>query len=1621
LVKNIKETVQEIYNKNINYNEPEQAINQAESLKSLSTDLYTDAKRFIYELLQNADDSACDGNNVDVCIKLHDNTLVLAHTGKPFTSRDIIGLCSINNGTKKSDISKTGFKGIGFKSVFGQSDNVIVYSDKEYFKFDATYDFEWKKNWIEEGYESQKSWEEKNEREFFYPWQIIPIYIESEDVNQELDSEIIKFLSSEKWNVATIIKVSKTEEIVKAIEELLSNVNMFLFLKGINSIKFEFGTVTTIISIDKNHNELVLKKDVDVVSRWITNTVQLSITTELKDILQNDSNIPKKLKVANNIELTLAIRKNEHGLEELSQNENLLYAYLPTDEKRYALPVLVNTTFLTSANRESLHIDSKWNQWLFKSISIELFKWIARLVKKEYSYQAYELIPSKLKVYDDLSNAYNCGINEAIESLPFILSKENKLLKVNEALIDETSLSNKVFIGSEIIRDFMKYKIGDENKIVEKPFIYSVPQLKKIGVADFSWSDIPAFFAFENFVSEHTVEKNIQLIEYFRNEFQITNSSFPKEKLKNWAFLYDHKNKLNYPNNIYFPTPDDTTWNNPESELSFLHKEIQLALINKQSVRVWLEQLGVIEKTDISFLVKTIIPNASSYISSDNTIKTIQTIYNLYKKENINCYLEQLSRLLVLTTNDNLCAASEIYFSDNYNPRLKLETILSDCNFLSEKYLLLDDNKDELRLFFKKIGVQECIEPIVVGEKKNKNILIQEYNFQNEYFLEADKKFQPFSSIFTADEYENIIYIRFLNKTETYDFSKIFWKDLISNCDITIFNNLAQVFWGNRGYPGRNTGNSVENYPKWYIKNNQCIPTTKGICEKSKNVFLNTDEIKSIGDKYLPIFDGIELNQDWRVFFQFKTQLVLDDYLELLNSIMNDKNDEGKIKNDNQKRVQLIIKTLLDLSINWGADEIEKISSWASSAYLIDEDGYIILCSELRYYKDGDNSIFQNLHKFIALNEENKTHKNIETFLGYLGIVVLRQDSFNIIYNGEKVESDLKYKLKEIFPFLIKWIQKIDKQSDSIILKDKLDTLQIDEVSKLSLSYDGAILKSVKTHLEKDKLLVTTPWNSNASMLELPRVLCEYFEMKGYEDKLAFLLNIDNELEIREYFENENIELPIELINNDVEEKVTRAIAKKSNITKEEYYSISNSFKHISDSSIEKRKYIETLLPRAKKRVIEHLSVLDEYDCTNVDNSALTVLSGIKKYGNEIYVIPRPSDGGKVIIYFPSELDALEYADSELWYEDGVSIPKKLTFGKVLRDAKINKIPIRETKEEKVINLLNNFTNEDIAYEPILPSSFDIAKAMASLANTNGGYLIIGCSKEKQIIGIHSDFNTTQLIQNAIKYSNYFVELLFEEIKINEKTLFVVKIEKSNMEVVIENKKYIRISSIIKEEQKNNNKPLIITEGKTDWKHLKKSLERFQKEGLYTNLDIQFEEYEDMNMGDGELDRMVQTYSKTEQSKKYIFMFDRDNKTFVKKYANERFNNHGNNVYSFCIPKISNELDNICIEFYYKEEDLTTEDESGSRIFIGKDFLPNGNSKCGKYVTEKRKAIELDILDRDKKVYLRDDIKWENNIALSKNDFTNNIINERKGFNSFDIDNFKLIFDVIEEIVNDNQ
>ncbi|WP_211295596.1 hypothetical protein [Polaribacter porphyrae] len=122
---------------------------------------------------------------------------------------------------------------------------------------------------------------------------------------------------------------------------------------------------------------------------------------------------------------------------------------------------------------------------------------------------------------------------------------------------------------------------------------------------------------------------------------------------------------------------------------------------------------------------------------------------------------------------------------------------------------------------------------------------------------------------------------------------------------------------------------------------------------------------------------------------------------------------------------------------------------------------------------------------------------------------------------------------------------------------------------------------------------------------------------------------------------------------------------------------LSNMF-HSSNPNVSAFLYAEKLISRAKRRVIEHLRTLsDKYDCNELDEDiSKSAIGGIKKNGQPIYIVTRPSDNDFIIVYYGSEKDILDYENSELWVDNGIDIPKRITLGKILKNTGINKIPV---------------------------------------------------------------------------------------------------------------------------------------------------------------------------------------------------------------------------------------------------------------------------------------------------------------------------------------------------------
>ena len=90
--------------------------------------------------------------------------------------------------------------------------------------------------------------------------------------------------------------------------------------------------------------------------------------------------------------------------------------------------------------------------------------------------------------------------------------------------------------------------------------------------------------------------------------------------------------------------------------------------------------------------------------------------------------------------------------------------------------------------------------------------------------------------------------------------------------------------------------------------------------------------------------------------------------------------------------------------------------------------------------------------------------------------------------------------------------------------------------------------------------------------------------------------------------------------------------------------------------------------------------------------------------------------------------------------------------------------------------------------------------------------------------------------------------------------------------MISENEQYaIKYNAILAETEKSIT-PLLITEGKTDWKHLKAAMAALN----LTELNVDFYEY-DYTMGDVALMNLLDQFAITAPNRKIIGVFDRDN------------------------------------------------------------------------------------------------------------------------------------------------
>lgn len=503
---------------------PGDAASIASQLRLNQLELYTQTKRFIFELIQNADDMPMPGEDVGIEIRLLDNYFLFCHNGQYFSRGDVMAICDAAKSTKRADETKTGYKGIGFKSVFSDSETVYIFSQDYSFKFDKSAEIYtnfkdlYKPYWSKfSPAEQTRFFRETNGKEKEHtnidniPWQIKPIWTELTELPEEIRTH---FSKRHNVNIALKVGASKIQE--KRYDEMIAGLvddpRFLLFLRNARRINYWPPTgAKKVIEVVKINDLTKVFSDGSLKSAYNTFDAEIEINNNafakagfrfehikleeekyaFKDANGNIlNNIPEKLGRLKRTVLSFAVKIIEDKIEKIPVAESILYNYLPTSDQRYRFPFIINADFISKTDREGILSENIWNHYLFFNIGYELIKWLSSLSEKKVYWNSFlNILPDVLldEEHEDLGTinaAFNKGLTLGISEICFIPADSGKKSLAASLMIDDTGLAE--VIGWQIFSDFIGTTKSLANSLLDKRKL----KTKYLAVEVFSYKEL---------------------------------------------------------------------------------------------------------------------------------------------------------------------------------------------------------------------------------------------------------------------------------------------------------------------------------------------------------------------------------------------------------------------------------------------------------------------------------------------------------------------------------------------------------------------------------------------------------------------------------------------------------------------------------------------------------------------------------------------------------------------------------------------------------------------------------------------------------------------------------------------------------------------------------------------------------------------------------------------------------------------------------------------------------------------------------------------------------------------------------------------------------------------------
>lgn len=1026
----MKNIIERIYKRTTEYSHPSQATTTANALDLLSSGIYTEEERFIFELLQNAVDSfeSQENNPLAIRIVLTENQLVFMHNGTPFSERDLEGLCDIGNGNKMNDAKKIGYKGIGFKSVFMHSHLVKVVTGKTCFKFDkqACIDIACMKG---PEYKGVKM-----------PWQIIPILT---DIPTEVDTE--------GFNVITYIQTYNRSSLKRKVEKLLTDTRFLLFLKVDNLKITFFDGDEEILSLSKCYSGgilTLLRNDVPQ-NNWLIYSEEVPLPSHVKETLVHDTKTPSKLKESNSLEISFAVALDEEN-KILPLEDAVMYTYLPTSFS-FGQKFVINANFITDAGRQQIAKDCVWNEFIFSQIPSLFLGWIAKDLAQSHT-DWYKVLPRYSYLDNELSAAYSKALSEAIQTIPFVKTIDGNMVLLKKALIDtigvHSAFPNNVFsnfvhkeistdasvaslVSKEVGKELSQYKIASIEErhisvLLEKSFEY---------LSTCSDKELLTFILWIKFFSEGKPKYLFEKISYSK-------------------ILIDQNNNWIEPSASFFPS--EYSDKNPDITEDARIIRQSLADMFDEDLTSWFKELGVQDMSNAS-VIKTVICR-DGFIVEGNAIKVMQFIFDNEQKEHV---LDDLSEnekacLKLLTKNGGLESADKLFMDSTYGIHMLANNSCLDNFFVSSQYIRNKNEVERWQYFFQRLGVNTSIN--IKPRIYNRNsFLYSSFSSHVDYCSRNEKKYGIYP-IHTSGYFVHI-YIQaqlppILKFTsDTFSSCRFVWSNVMAH-SICLDEDKDYIAghtgWGNYAYGyfkgHRYLGELVLPY---LIHNKRLLPGTDGLLHTSRELLAPTCDNYNLCGHYLPTLDvECSIDSSWYSLIDFKKHLSLKDCLDVLAAI----SIEQEISIENRNRINCIYEHISD---NWDFSQENSeyilLKEWSKTHKILSKDGSFEYPSSLYLLSSHLSGIEIEGQVFHAKHLENERFVAMMRVMGVNMITSHRVEGLEDAIPCREVTKMFRNKLDFLVSIAYeglttqeKWDEKRNLMNGNL---EKLEFLQVESIS----------------------------------------------------------------------------------------------------------------------------------------------------------------------------------------------------------------------------------------------------------------------------------------------------------------------------------------------------------------------------------------------------------------------------------------------------------------------------------------------------------------------------------------------------------------------------------------------